>query len=202
MSAIPEIHNFAGSEPVLRYIFPVTPNSPSLGQWKRTFDYDVWTQCSKDGLDPYTLWEKVEGGVVRIPKLESTLHVIKAGTPHHIAGLFGYWRTSDSDIIWFRVVREGLVHEAMVLGGCPSAYEQDSISWICPSCAKEFGKVSIKTGRKNLSRFWAEESVVLSNFNASESSRTCPKCSRLHPLAYEFKRPRDADDNPNPDLNW
>jgi len=200
VTAIPEIHNFAGTEPVLRYIFPVTPDALTLGKWNRTFDYDVWTQCNNKGCDPYTLFEKVEGGVVRVPKLESTLHVIKAGTAHHISSLFGYWRTSDSDIIWFRVVRDGFIHEAMVLGGCPSVYEQDSISWICPSCATEFGNVSIQTGRKSLSRFWAEESVVLSAFNASESKRTCPNCSRLHPLAYEFKRPGDPD--PHPELNW
>ncbi len=200
MTAIPEVRNFAGAEPVLRYLFPVKPDASTLGKWQRTFDYDVWTHCSTDGNDPHTLWEKVEGGVVRIPKHESTLHVVKAGTPHHVAGLFGYWRTSDSDIIFFRVVREGVVHEAMVLGGCPSAYEQDSISWICPSCATEFGKVTVSTGRKNISRFWAEEVKAVARFNSAESQRTCPVCARVHPLAYEFKRPGMPD--AHPELDW
>ena len=200
MTVAPEIRNFAGSDPVLRYIFPINPDSTVLGKWQRTFDYDVWTQCHQEADDPLTLWEKVPGGVVRVPKAESVMHVISAGIPHHIAGLFGYWRTCGSDIIWLRIVRDGFVHEAMVLGGCPSAYEQDSISWICPSCATEFGKVDIATGRKSGQRFWAEEAKAVAKFNDSPEARTCPNCSRVHPLAYSFRTP-DVTSSQS-DLNW
>jgi hypothetical protein len=200
MSAASEIPDFAVADPILRHLFPIQPQAASLGKWQRTFDYDVWTHCHTADVDPFTLWERVPGGVIRIPRLDTVMHVIKAGTAHHIEGLFGYWRTSGSDIVWFRVVRDGLVHEAMVLGGCPGAYENDSISWICPGCAKEFGAVTIDTGRKRLHRFWAEEPEIVEKFNSSEQARTCPDCARIHPPAYRFRR-HDAPETLT-DLAW
>lgn len=187
------------ADPVLRYIFPMKADSPFLGRWQRTHDYDIWTMCRPASTPDLTLWEKHGEGVVRVPDNDSVMHIIHGGVPHHIVGLFGYWRTCESDVVWFRVKREQQVHYAMVLGGCPSEYGTDTISWVCPSCANVLTAIEIKTGRKGLARFWAQEAPTVERFNASAAERTCGRCGHEHPLAYTFRQP-DAAPAPTIDL--
>ena len=118
--------------PILRYLLPIGPDSPTVGRWTRTHDYDVWTDCRAADAPPLTLWEARENGVLRIPDDETVMHVVKGGTPHHVAQLFGYWRACDSDLVWFRIARADFVRYAIVLGGTPEAYVNDAILWNLP----------------------------------------------------------------------
>jgi hypothetical protein len=180
--------------------FPLSLNSPLLGRWNKTHDYDVWTECKPAEAAALRLWEVRGAGVVRIPDNASVLHVIKGGTAHHVEGVFGYWRTCDSDIIWVRVEREGVTRYAMIVGGSPSDYHKDVISWICPRCATSLHSVELQTGRAKLNEFWAREAEIVAAFNADEALRTCTNCAHVHPLAYSFRSDRAAA--PDPDLAW
>jgi hypothetical protein len=186
--------------PILRYLLPIGPDSPSLGRWTRTHDYDVWVECRAADAPPLTLWEAREGGVLRIPDDETVMHVVKGGTPHHIEQLFGYWRACDADVVWFRIARDDFVRYAIVLGGTPEAYAKDAIFWICPACAAPFDRHELVTGPHGIERFWRGEAEAVAAFNADRARRTCPRCGHEHPPAYRFRR-AGLDDAP-PTLAW
>lgn len=172
-----------------------------LGQWKTSHDYDIWTDCRPSQDAQLTLWEARGGGVIRLPNDSSIMHVIPGGTPHHVEGLFGYWRACDSDIIWLRVERDGLARNAMILGGSPGDYQKDRILWICPACAATVYDVEIETGRARMSSFWTREAAIVEAFNADEQKRACPQCSHIHPHAYSFRTKAAAASGPS-DLGW
>lgn len=178
------------------------PDSATLGQWRRTHDYEVWTHCQTKNEPPLTLWEAHGAGVVRLPDQDTLMHVIKGGVPHHVEQLFGYWRACDSDIVWFRIVRDDRVHYAMVLGGCPSAYESDKLLWICPSCANVLQQHEIVTGRKGVQRFWRQEGSFIDEFNNPVEHRTCDKCGHVHPPAYRFRQLGKLDSSMTPEVAW
>lgn len=154
----------------------------------RTHDYLVWTDCRPSEEPSLTLWEAHGAGVVRVPDSHTLMHVIAAGVPHHIEGLFGYWRICDSDIVWLRSFSGGLVRYLMVLGGSPAAYEKDAILWICPACAQVIGRRDLATGWLHAQRFWRYEARIIAAFNADPEQRTCSKCGAVHPAAYRFRR--------------
>ncbi|HXP77236.1 MAG TPA: hypothetical protein VN823_24070 [Stellaceae bacterium] len=174
--------------PILRYLLPIGPDSPTVGRWTRTHDYDVWTDCRAADAPPLTLWEARENGVLRIPDDETVMHVVKGGTPHHVAQLFGYWRACDSDLVWFRIARADFVRYAIVLGGTPEAYVNDAILWICPSCATSLGRRDFATGPHGIEKFWRGEAESVTAFNSDRAHRTCPSCGHEHPPAYRFRR--------------
>ena len=181
--------------------YPLWPSSSALGQWKRTHDYDIWTDCRSSTDAPLALWEAWNDGVLRIPDKTSVMHIIPAGVPHHVEGVFGYWRACESDIVWLRVARGELTHYAMILGGSAADYNKDRILWICPACATTVHSVEIETGRTKLSEFWAREPAIINEFNADERLRTCPNCSHVHPRAYPF-RANASQVALTPDVIW
>jgi hypothetical protein len=185
-------------DPVLEYLLPIAPESATLRQWTRSHDYDVWTDCRAQSEPPLTLWEGRGRGVLRIPDEATLMHVVSAGVPHHVEHLFGYWRQSDSDLVWLRATREGWTHYAMVVGGSPAAYKMDRILWICPACGETMGQHEFATGPHALERFWRGERAAVSDFNAAPEKRTCPSCGHLHPPAYEFLKPGAAA----PEMSW
>jgi hypothetical protein len=174
-------------------VFVVNPANPAMGQWRSTRDYDVWSQCLPEEQAPLTLWEALGNGVLKIPDSDSLMHIITAGTPHHVEHLFGYWRVCEADIIWFRARRHGMVYYTMVLGGCPPAYLADTILWICPKCATRLSPHSVAREAKKKGKFWAEEVEVVNRFNASTAQRICPSCHHEHPPAYSFQRTIQSD---------
>ncbi|MGH7089582.1 MAG: hypothetical protein ACREFQ_11850 [Stellaceae bacterium] len=182
--------------PILRHILPIAPDSPSRGCWTRTHDYDVWVECRAADAPPLTLWEARDGGVLRIPDHPTVMHVIKSGTPHHIAELFGYWRASDADIVWFRIAREDVVRYVLVLGGTPGAYAKDAILWICPACAATLDRREFATGPHGIERYWRAEAEAVATFNGDRARRTCLSCGHEHPPAYRFRRGEPGDAPP------
>ncbi len=171
----------------VQHIFSLLPESAGLGEWRATSDYQVWTQCVPLTGPQLVLWETRGRGVVRIPDLDTILHAIPAGVAHHVEGLFGYWRVSQSDILWMRARRDPWVHHAMILGGDrANASQIDVICWICPQCATHFGHREIEFRRKSPGTFAASEEAAIASFNTAEAARTCPSCGKLHPPAYRF----------------
>lgn len=41
--------------------------------------------------------------------------------------------------------------------------------------------------------YWEAEADAVREFNADLERRTCPKCRRVHPLAYSFWQPGEED---------
>ena len=187
--------------PVLRHLFLIEPGEATLGVWKRTQDYDVWTDCRPKSAPPLTLWEARGERVIRIPDNDAVMHVVSGGVPHHIEGLFGYWRVCDSDLIWFRTLQEDWIHYAIVLGGCPSAYLNDAVVWICPQCGTHMHRQSAATGRQDMRQFWRLEERAVQEFNRGEDGRKCVKCGHLHPPAYRFQS-TGKDKTPSPEIAW
>ena len=188
--------------PILHYLFPVMPESDTLRRWHRTHDYQVWTDCRSDADPQLALWEAHAGGVLRVPDDNTVMHVVSGGVPHHVEGLFGYWRACDSDIVWIRTRHEGSARHVMVLGGCPGAYRKDVILWVCPACATQFNRHEILTGPKGLGKFLRAQAEIVASFNADESLRTCPKCNAVHPLAYPYRGEDGAPEARAGDPAW
>lgn len=174
----------------------IEPNAETLGHWSQTQDYLVWTECRNANERPLTLWQAQGPGVVRLPDNDALMHVIAAGVPHHIEGVFGYWRTCGADIVWLRAVRGEHVRYVLILGGSPTEYRNDVIQWICPVCASAIDRHEVKTRWSDPSRFWDREAEIVAAFNADSSRRSCPNCRNVHPLGYRFRR---AEVRPDPE---
>lgn len=185
-------------DPVLQYILPIDPESATLGQWTRSHDYHVWTDCRAETEPPLTFWEARGKGVVRIPDEATLMHIVSAGVAHHIEHLFGYWRQCDSDLMWLRVARGKWTRYALVIGGSPDAYKSDRILWICPACGETMRLKEFATGPKGIERFWRAEREAVAAFNAASEHRTCSRCDHVHPPAYPFQKPGV----PAPDIAW
>jgi hypothetical protein len=179
-------------DPILHYEFSLRRDPAERGRWHRTVDYFVWTDMRGRDDPPLSIWELHRGGAVRIPDTDMSMHVIRGGTPHHIEHLFGYWRVCDTDIVAFRSVQADGVYHALVLGGCPGAYNKDAILWVCPKCAHILGCHEVATGRIAWDRFWVEEEARVRDFNADPSRRTCARCGCVHPNAYRFDPTHDS----------
>ncbi|MGC4028114.1 MAG: hypothetical protein QM696_04480 [Steroidobacteraceae bacterium] len=169
-------------------VFSLWPDSKTLGQWRVSDDYQIWTDRRPVGQGELTLWEQHGRGVVRVPDNKTLMHVISAGTSYHVANLFGYWRRSAADTIWFRIQREGIVHHVILMGGDRTTPTlRDTLHWICPACATSFGEVEVVSQRRNPSSFQEAECAAVNAFNASDANRKCPGCGEVHPPAYSFR---------------
>ena len=181
------------TDPVLHYLFQFARDESQRGQWGRTVDYFVWTDLRPRDEAPLTLWELVPEGALRIPDTDATMHIVRGGRPHHVEHLFGYWRVCDADIVSVRNVQPEGVYHALILGGCPGAYNNDAILWICPKCAQQLARFDLATGPKGWDRFWQEEQRRVQDFNADAKLRTCKGCGFVHPLAFRFDPAQDTD---------
>lgn len=154
--------------------------------WRSVGDYVVWTGLEAPGTPPLVYWETCEGGIVRLGDTTPTMHRILPGTPHHVAGLFGFWRVCDGDILYVRTKQGDTVHHAFLVGGQSRTYREDTVLWICPKCACRFGAVTVPGGQSRPEEMWRRQIEIVRAFNADEALRRCPDCGELHPTAYGF----------------
>jgi hypothetical protein len=173
---------------VAKYLIPLKASNQALGEWRVTHDYLIWTECRRVDEAPLVLWERYKDGVIRIPDESSLLHIIRAGTPHHIERLFGYWRLCECDILWLRVQRDDLVHHAMVLGGSMDVDPKNEMLWVCPQCAATVKSADLPSQKQSPRDFWRCESAAVEEFNADAAQRTCRACGHTHPVGYAFRK--------------
>lgn len=182
------------SDPILAYVFPFKESETATGNWDRSLDFTVWSEVRAHDEPPLTLWELVgQGQVRRVPEKHDLMHIIHAGTYFHLEHIFGYWRRSDADTIFFRTVQPEGVYYALVLGGMTAIYEKDAIAWVCPQCGTLMCEAEARTGQQGQGLFNAFEKERVAYFNSDPAARICPKCATPHPYAYRFPR---ADDSP------
>ncbi len=175
----------AMNDPTPFYNIPLKGLAGNYGIWQETPDYYCWTGRFAQSDKPLTIWEKVEGGVVKIPDGQAVLHVIPAGRPHHIDHLFGYWHTCNADKFVVRKEQEDDVHYMIILGGAKRDYSYDIVAWYCPSCGTELGGgARVEAGARNRPKFLDEQLRLVRRFNEEESLRLCPSCGAIHPKAY------------------
>ncbi len=163
-----------------RFFIPVEPGSRKLRTWLHTDSYSLWTACEPAAAEPYVLWRVHGSGVMRVPMEDTILHRVPPGLAHHIAGLFGYWRTGQADTFFMCALRGEHVHYAVITS--PSS-ASEAISWICPKCACE---VRSETAGGTRGIAWLDDGEAVNRFNADESRRLCPSCGHIHPMAYSF----------------
>ena len=96
--------------PKLFMDIPLQPFDGDFGTWQPTEDYFVWSACRSTDSLSLSVLELYEKGVVRVPDQVNIMHTIRAGIPHHIEHLFGYWRVCDADTLYFRTVQNTKVY--------------------------------------------------------------------------------------------
>ena len=79
--------------------------------------YWVWGKTVPAELPPLQLFEWTDEGIIAIPSDSSSLHRVKAGTPHFIDGLFGYWLIADGDQQWLQTLHRGGRSFGLISGG-------------------------------------------------------------------------------------
>lgn len=175
----------AMNDPTAFYNIPLTGLPGNYGTWQETPDYYCWSGSFARTDKPLTIWEIVEGGVVKIPQKPAMLHIIPAGRPHHIDHLFGYWHTCNADKFIVRKEQQDSVHYMIVLGGAKRDYSYDVVAWYCASCGTELGGGErVEAGARNRPKFLDEQIRLVRRFNDDESLRHCTKCGAIHPRAY------------------
>jgi len=117
------------------------------------------------------------------------LHVVPAGTSHHIAHLFGYWLMTDADCVWLQVERASEITCMLVIGGRSGAHREHRLAWCCPHCGAALAERGISLVEPTLAAFRAAELDAVRAFNATD--RTCAGCGQIHPLAYGMEPAHD-----------
>lgn len=174
-----------------------------LGKWDEAFDYRIWSARLPLDAPQFELYEMTPEGILSIPQHgPRVLHLIRAGVPHHVAPLFGYWAVSDTDRIWLRAEWEGQASYTIIMGGTPSAYRCDAVRWYCPQCAAVLHEMTYETAQRGWPGFWDEEVKAVQQFNANTTLRTCQACASLHPLAYSFFSEHDGPQEEEARRQW
>jgi hypothetical protein len=186
------------AKPTLYYDIPLKGLPGNYGEWQETADYFCWSGRFGAGDEPLGLWEKVEGGVVKIPDKPVMLHIIPAGRAHHIDHLFGYWHQCEADKFLVRKVHGDEVFYAIVVGGMKTAYRHDTIAWFCPNCGTELESHTLETGGRRWQKFLDEQLRLVRQFNEQDERRQCRKCSTVHPKAYGLQP--DSDTPPEAEM--
>ena len=165
----------------------------ALGRWQEAFDYRIWSARLPLAGPQFRLFEMLPEGILEIPQRGKRLmHLIKAGVPHHVASLLGYWAVSDTDRIWIRAEWQDSAYYTIIMGGTPSAYRRDRLRWYCPACGAVVHEVVYETAERGWRGLWDEEGRAVERFNADAGLRICRACGNLHPCAYSFFAERDT----------
>jgi hypothetical protein len=180
------------SPPTLYLDIPLKELPGNYGGWRETADYFCWSGRFAAGDPPLGLWEKVDGGVIRVPDKPVMLHIVPAGRAHHIDHLFGYWHLCEADKFFVRKVHGDEVFYALVVGGMKNAYRRDTIAWLCPSCGTELESHTLETGGRRWPKFLEEQLQLVRQFNEQEERRRCRHCGTLHPKAYGLQPENDT----------
>ncbi|MGH7091745.1 MAG: hypothetical protein ACREFQ_22885, partial [Stellaceae bacterium] len=71
-------------------------------------------------------------GVVEVARTPLSIHVTRAGTPHHTQHMFGYWHINDKDeiIVPLPPTATAPAHLVIVMGQ-PRGNESDRVAWYC-----------------------------------------------------------------------
>jgi len=149
--------------------------------------YWVWGQTLPVDAPPLRLLEWTDHGIVELPTDSSSLHRVKAGTPHFIDGLFGYWLISDADQQWLQALHGDRRSYGLIAGGATGGNRVQRITWYCQECGTQLREPEELDHDGTVEDFLAAQERAVTAFNLNETRRRCPKCHALHPPAYGFR---------------
>lgn len=173
----------AGPGHVLSYDVPLGGDGDA---WTHSGDYSIWTRGFGPQHAALTLFQHRDGREVVTPDKAYALHNVAAGIPHRIAGLFGFWRTSDGDTVFLKTTTAQGTSYALIVNTGSQAYHSDRVSWICRRCEHPLDVAVFPTRRFGVAAFWDEAGRLVKAFNADSGRRTCGRCTTEHPFAYGF----------------
>jgi len=157
------------------------PFGGASDEWTRAGDYSIWTRSRGPEAAPLTLCKRVEGQLVEVADKPYAMHNIPAGTPHRIAGLFGFWRTSEGDTVFLVTTTPQGRNYALIVNTGSHAYKSDRVGWFCPQCNAAIAETVVPTRRIGVDGAWREAGKLVDVFNADAARRTCPGCAAVHP---------------------
>ena len=162
-------------------------------RWIRKGHHAIWSGRREANQPPYVLHEWTERGVRPFPRLDDNAHLrrVPAGTPYHVARLFGFWLINDVDALLLNANRGDTDYYMLVVGGISDGLRQATCLFVCPKCAAQFGEASFDM-RVDYEDFIAFAQKRVHAFNANASYRTCPKCGEVHPPTYGFHAEADT----------
>lgn len=175
---------FAPAPPASFTLYLAGPEAPA--QKERLFEfgqYWLWGSSISPEAPRLTVIEKLPEGLVEAYKPGYFLHLIKAGVPHHIVHLFGYWYSGDADGVWLQVEREDATTYAWIIGGRRRVKRAHRFAWICQRCGTMLAEQHHTDPDGRLETFLSAQLVALRQFNG-DPARTCRSCGHDHPLAY------------------
>lgn len=168
---------------------------PKLGQLHSFGAYWLWSQVFSAELSPLRLYEWTPAGVADLTTDHDALHVVKAGTWHHIDGLFGYWLHSDADHVWLQVPRPDRRYYVLLAGGQAGVNRRHNLSWRCVECGHELAEpMPVHHDGTPVSFLAAQAAAVV--LHAVDEPRTCPRCGTTQPPTYGFRG--EAGQSPTP----
>ncbi|PPK46577.1 hypothetical protein B0G57_102172 [Trinickia symbiotica] len=141
-------------------------------------------------------------GLVEVPRTPFSIHVTRAGTPHHAQHVFGYWHINDKDEIIITLPPEGdQPGRLVVVMGKPTGRETDRFAWYCEKCLTLLFMRECRTG-EDFRKFWGAELAAVREFNASPKHQVCPDCGHKNPLGYSAMQPADRPEERAARLQW
>jgi len=179
------------SGPILGFDIPFGADDDA---WAEANQYCVWTQRFPAAAPALHVIERIDGTVKDAPPAPQALRLIPAGMQHRIAHLFGFWRESDADTLFFRSEQGADIRYAMVVSVGAVAYKIEQLFWTCPACQGELARFFFEAGRYGLPAFWNFALERSREFNLEDAARTCDQCGTIHPHAYGFHEQADRDD--------
>jgi hypothetical protein len=181
------------AEPELSFDIDVTASD---GTWIRRGNHAIWRGSRAAGETPYLLHEWTERGVRPFPLRDDkpVLHRVPAGTPYHIAHLFGFWVVNDVDAMLLTAKRDGTTYHMLVVGGRTQGFAAASCLFVCPKCAARFGEQKGPAMGGSYQPFIDFALKRVRAVNADAALRTCPRCGAAHPPIYGFHAEADTPD--------
>lgn len=168
------------SLPVMGFDIPFGADDDS---WTVANQYGLWTKRFEPSAEKLRVVERIDGVVNDAPAAPQTMRLIPAGMQHRIAHLFGFWRASDADTLFFRSEQDDGTRYALVVSIGALNYKHEQMLWTCPDCQAELARFSFEAKRYGLPAFWEFAEERTREFNGDAAARTCKACGAVHPHA-------------------
>lgn len=163
--------------PILGFDIPFGADN---GTWAEAGQYCVWTQRYAHDAELPRVTELAGGEVREAPGDTTSFRLIPAGMAHRIAPLFGYWRISDADTLFFRSLQDADVRCAVVVSVGATTYANEQWLRTCPRCHAELARASFDAKRLGFPAFLQFAAERERAFDADAALRTCASCGCVH----------------------
>ncbi|WP_321794914.1 hypothetical protein [Caballeronia sp. J97] len=141
-------------------------------------------------------------GVLEVPRHPFSIHVTRAGTPHHAQHVFGYWHINDKDeIVLTLPPDDAQPGRVIIVMGKPKGRETDRFAWYCEKCVTLLFMRELRSG-EDFRKFWAAEVAAVREYNSNPKNQLCPDCGHNNPLGYSAMQPVDKPEERAARLQW